>query len=54
VVAHALAVRGPSVRGRIEDIEAIRDANGVTLDAGNDPERGKNPGSRIQSAATKS
>lgn len=54
VVAHALAVRGPSVRGRIEDIEAIRDANGVTLDAGDDPERGKNPGSRIQSAASKS
>lgn len=53
VVAHALAVRGPSVRGRIEDIEAIRDANSVTLDAGDDPDRGKNPGSRIQSAASK-
>lgn len=48
VVAHALAVRGPSVRGRIEDIEAIRDVNNVTLDAGDDPDRGKNPGSRIQ------
>ena len=52
VVAHALAVRGSSARGRIEDIEAVRDVNGVTLDAGDDPDRGKNPGSRIPPASS--
>jgi DNA-binding MurR/RpiR family transcriptional regulator len=47
VLAHALGLHGSSIRGRIEDIEAIRSANAVTLDGGDDSERAKSPGDRI-------
>ncbi|PSJ57029.1 MurR/RpiR family transcriptional regulator [Kumtagia ephedrae] len=52
VVAHALGLHGASIRRRIEDIETIRSANAVTLDGGEDTERGKSPGDRIATATS--
>lgn len=37
ICAHVLESRGPGLRRRIEDIEAIRRANAVTLDGGDEP-----------------
>ncbi|WP_442582039.1 MurR/RpiR family transcriptional regulator [Mesorhizobium sp. ASY16-5R] len=47
VLAHALGLHGASIRARIEDIEAIRSTNAVTLDGGDDAERTRSPGDRI-------